>query len=96
MKYIVLAIGLLVSINGFAENESSIPEAGGQKSASIKIKSPIRQCEDGCNRRCHGSDNVQSINYSASSSNSETVATNTAGTPSDTSSAHHSCLCTCL
>lgn len=53
---------------GMAENESVIASANDQKLVYIKLKSPIKQCEDGCNRKCHGASNVQSMRYDAMSS----------------------------
>lgn len=53
---------------GMAENESVIASAADQKLVYIKLKSPIKQCEEGCNRKCHGADHIHSMRYDATGS----------------------------
>ncbi len=97
MKYIALAIGMLVSVNGFAlgnnDNSSGRNSDQGQKSGSIRMKSPQNQCYSGCDDQCGGYNEVQSVTYNASSSSSKNAGTN--GSPANSTKSKPSATCSC-
>lgn len=91
MKYIALAIGMLVSVNGFALGNNDTDQ--GQKSESIRMKSPQNQCYSGCDDQCGGPSEVQSVTYNASSSSSKNAGTN--GSPANSTKSTPSATCSC-